>query len=378
VKNGKIGIDFKMKRKHFFKFMLYFLVGIFYCVTGIIAIELSVRIFIDYPISGISYHPNEGWRFKKNCYEKERFIGLTQENIMFSTNKHGFRDCNHTILKDKESKRIMFLGDSYTAGVYISNDEIFTSLFQNKLHNKFTKQKYDVMNVAVPAWGTDQQFLYFINEGQKYHPDYVFMMISHSDIRESFVKRFLYLSKDNVLKDAKNRSIPLSTHFYWFLSNHFQSFRLLQKIMNIFSGDFKDILHRFPDSWESDDYILYDREPLPMVQEALALFQKIILEMNKLCEKNNSQLVLVVIPTKMEFDGELQENGSQPGKVASYVQGIAIKHNILFLDLYSLLTKKEHPLEMFISNEYHYTRAGHQFIADGLFNYFISNIDARN
>jgi len=143
-------------------------------------------------------------------------------------------------------------------------------------------------------------------------------------------------------------------------------------------GEFKDVFRHSPIFWEGGDYILYDRESSPIVQEALMLFQKILLEMHKLCEKNNSQLVLVVIPTKMEFDGELQKKGYLPGKIASYVQGIAIEHNILFLDLYSLLVKKKHPLEKYIPNEYHYSRAGHQFISDGLFDYFLTNIYKKN
>ena len=68
-----------MKRRRSFKLILYIFIGFSCFAAGILALELIARIFTDHYVSGISYHRNEGWRYRSNCRKKERI----EDNILF-------------------------------------------------------------------------------------------------------------------------------------------------------------------------------------------------------------------------------------------------------------------------------------------------------
>lgn len=65
-------------------------------------------------------------------------------------------------------KRVVFVGDSYTFGVGVADEETFCHvLARDHLPD------WDVINLAVPGTGTDQQVLTLEHTGRLYHPDVV-------------------------------------------------------------------------------------------------------------------------------------------------------------------------------------------------------------
>jgi len=325
--------------------------------------EIIVRLDERYRISGIAYDEKLGWRFIKNRHIKKA-RKQSGEIYRFSTNRHGFRDRDHNLSKGSNIKRIIFLGDSYTAGWHVSDEDVFVKLFE-KMVNEKKDVKYDVMNMAISAWSTDQQLLCLKQEGVKYKPDYVFLMIAPNDIRESYVK------KNKII------CIPWQKRFLWRLSNHFCIYQFLQqKVFKTSYGSFNNIFCYFPVAWDikgcpSVDDALFLKQMPPEVEEARYLFKAMLLEMDRLCIKNNCKLVLVVLPTKMEFDGTLNDNLYQPGSIGKYVESIAIEYDIAFLDLFQILKLEDEPLKIFIKDEYHFDRDGHIFVAAKLHDFFL-------
>jgi len=366
-------VIFSMKLAKVFKIIALILIGI---VIVFLFIEITFKINNKYRISGMTYDGKLGWRLKKNLFIK-KLKDNSNEIYYFSTNNSGFRDRRHRFFKKIDTKRIIILGDSYTVGGYVSDEEVFVRLFEKILkEKKGDSAKYDVMNVAVSAWATDQQFLYLKQEGMKYEPNYIFLMIAPNDIRESYVKRFFYLDSKGSLKRNPMSPIHWKKRFFWFLSNSFCSYQFLQqKVFNSNYGTFGDIFRHFPVGWEiegsdSGDHALFLKKAPGKVKEAYGLFRTLLLKMNGLCIKNNCKLILVVLPTKMEFG--IESNLYEPGKVGKYVRDIALENDILFLDLFPLLASEEDPLDAFISDEYHFDREGHSFIAKMLYEFFYS------
>ncbi len=345
---------------------------ILWAVVVILAIELTFKINSEYQVSGIAYDEILGWRFKRNMNN-----GFFRKKDGFTTNNEGFRDNEHPFVKDKGIKRIIFLGDSYTAGSRVSDHETFSSLFRKKIAaNKTDSNKYDVMNVSVPAWATDQEFLYLVHEGMKYKPDYLFLMIAPNDIRETYAKSFFRLDNNNYLEKGRTTSISLKARFCWFLSNNSCFYQFLQmKVFKTSHGGFSTIFSYFPvdlhvTNCPTVDHPLFLMEMPAQIKAARDLFKTIVLEINKACLKNNCKLILVVLPTKMEFDGSLNGDSYQPGNIAHFVRRISLEHGIIFLDLFSLLNTEADPLKVFIADEYHYNREGHIFIAEKLYEFF--------
>lgn len=348
--------------------------GAFFVVACSAAFELWARFFGDVGLSGVSYHPVEGWRFKSNYHKPRHYASFTGKEILFSTNREGFRGREPKTKKKPGTKRIMFLGDSYTAGVFVDDKKIFTRLFENELNKAAEDTGYEVMNRAIPAWGADQQLLYFKNAGVKYDPDHVFLMLSHSDIRETIAKEFFEIDANGALRDRKNRSIPLMERFRWFLANHSFAFRWLQKYSQNPAGEFSGaIFELFPVNTYWHDLDLFKKEYPLMIRKKLPLFEAVVSEIQKICNENGIKLVMVALPVKLEFTEIMAREDLRAGRVARYFEKIARKHDIEFLDLYEELGKEERPLRMFISSEYHYTELGHRFIADKLAAYFVRN-----
>ena len=88
-------------------------------------------------------------------------------------NSKGLRDREYPYEKSPEFKRVLVLGDSYAWGYGVSDEEIFTEVLEEELGG--SKKKVEVLNAAVSGWGTDQEYLYFLQEGHKYSPDIVLL-----------------------------------------------------------------------------------------------------------------------------------------------------------------------------------------------------------
>src|SRR5687768_496239 len=185
--NKKTSLKVKLAYYLLYSFLIFALL--------LLAGEVALRITGKYPISAFVYDKQLIWRLKPNHHE-------TKGEKKFSFNRDGFRDRNHPLKKPENTKRIIVLGDSYTfGGIEYSDEQIFTSQFEKKLNqNKTGETNYEVMNVSVPAWGTDQQLNYLREEGINYEPDYLILMVSPNDMRESYGKKVYQLTSDHQLK----------------------------------------------------------------------------------------------------------------------------------------------------------------------------------
>jgi hypothetical protein len=111
------------------------------------------------------YDSSRGWRTKPNLRAQKVFA----EKIL-NTNSQGFRgkkDFSYT--KNKEKSRILILGDSFTFGDEVSDDETYSFYLQQML------PQAEVINMGVHGYGHDQMLLLLKEEGIKYAPDIVIL-----------------------------------------------------------------------------------------------------------------------------------------------------------------------------------------------------------
>ncbi|MGB0578784.1 MAG: SGNH/GDSL hydrolase family protein, partial [Limisphaerales bacterium] len=105
-----------------------------------------------------------GWRnvpnWKATTFGKPLTIG-----------PQGFRDKAYSLAKPPETKRMLVLGDSFTWGYGVADNEIFTEVLERELNER--GQKWEVINTGVSGWGTDLEYLFFRDEGRRFEPDVV-------------------------------------------------------------------------------------------------------------------------------------------------------------------------------------------------------------
>jgi hypothetical protein len=347
------------------------------CVIGLFT-EVGFKAFSRCQLAGVVYDTRLGWRLKPN------YRGLSMERDPKSGawtlefNSRGFRDRNSRA-KSPGVRRIMFLGDSYTAGLAYPDHAIFTTIVERTLNaQSAVGTRYEVMNASVPAWATDQQYLYLKQEGLNYHPDVVVLMAAPNDVREAYGKKFLALEGDELVERSAPAT-PWTARVGWWLANRSCTFQYLQGRLRRNAGSFEKIFEHFPITFPvggkmATDKHLFLRDTPEEIAAAKLLFKATLREMHRLCRENRCKLVTTVIPTKIEFDDTLKDGRYQPGKIAEEVEAMSEDEGIPFLDLVSdLKAEEKDPLQIFISSKYHLSDVGHAFVAKELLPFLIAN-----
>jgi len=109
------------------------------------------------------YDASRGWRTKPNVRELKVF-----NNKNLNTNSQGFRGkTEFPYSKNKQKLRILILGDSFTFGDEVSDDETYAFYLQQML------PQAEVINMGVHGYGHDQMLILLREEGIKYEPDIV-------------------------------------------------------------------------------------------------------------------------------------------------------------------------------------------------------------
>jgi hypothetical protein len=104
------------------------------------------------------FDPELGWFPKPNF----RSDGI-------NTNSHGQRGlADYPTDRNPGKKRILFIGDSYTFGFEVRDEESYPAVLGSHL-----LPGAEIINWGVPGYGTDQQVLLYEREGVKFHPDVV-------------------------------------------------------------------------------------------------------------------------------------------------------------------------------------------------------------
>jgi len=94
-------------------------------------------------------------------------------------NSQGWRDVEHSAVKSRP--RVLLLGDSILFGIGVPLEKTVGRQLQRLLGDR-----YEVIAVGTPAWGTDQELLFLQHEGWQNQPDLVILMFTlANDVRDN-------------------------------------------------------------------------------------------------------------------------------------------------------------------------------------------------
>lgn len=176
------------------------------CLSGAMAIafaEIAIRIAMPgMNIPQREYDRHLGWRGRPNL----RCI-LHEKNFVMeiSQNSQGFRDMERDIFREAGVFRILCLGDSFTWGWAVPQEQIFT----HQLESLLTQQGLacEVINAGVGGYSTDQELIFLEREGLAYAPELVVLQVTRNDLSGNTVslsegvyhKPFFTLEKNGTL-----------------------------------------------------------------------------------------------------------------------------------------------------------------------------------
>jgi len=124
------------------------------------------------------YDPSKGWMPKPNLRDVRVF-----NNKILNTNSKGLRGRkDFSYAKSTEKLRILILGDSFTFGDEVSDDETYPYYLQQMLPHT------EIINMGVHGYGHDQMLILLREEGVKYEPDIVILGFLPLDMARNLLK----------------------------------------------------------------------------------------------------------------------------------------------------------------------------------------------
>ncbi len=246
--------------------------------------------------------------------------------VMIHTNADGFRgrDC---LVARTNQKRIMFLGDSFTLGWGVKEEETFHDILEKELSRIYPTE---IINTGTGNYTTEQQVHHFIKKGLQYHPDKVVM--------------FFVIN-----------SVQLTQHksSWWFLG-YSQLLTLYWSRLHAWS------LRLDP----AKNYKTYYADLYQEGRPGLARAKEAFLLLRDICAKNGILLQVVFIP-------EFHDLAHYPFKQEQRMMADFLKNNgIDVLDITSMFSPWERPGDLWVaSDDPHPNGKAHQLIAEFTFDF---------
>ena len=288
----------------------------------IIILELSIRVILSKEVK---------YNFPPGLEEFSRkYIFL---------NKEGYRDIERTYNKDKNTIRIVVLGDSFTFGSGIKNvNDRYSKKLEKILNNKSKKIDYEVLNFGKPGVDTEFEIKILKNEALRYDPDIIIVGYVLNDFRD---------------KDAIKAKKGLNTYFFWldiYLRRYSYLYHFTNKGFNIAfeaTGFRKSYYQTIIDAFNSENNKEFNK-----------LYFK---ELKELSQNNNATLIIVVFPFIYKLD-------DYPFAMPhGFIAQAGDEYGITVLDLLPYFKNLDE--KKLIANRYdnHPNELGHQIAADAIY-----------
>lgn len=304
-----------------------------------------------------------GWVNTPDTYIEDMY----GPGVYVRTNSQAFRN-NKEFSFDIESGmvRILCLGDSFTFGYGVDNDNNWCNLLTA------VDDRLETVNMGQNGYGIDQIYLLYKREASKLKHNVVLFSFITDDFARMRQQRFLGNEKPLVGFKANelvlnNVPVPKSSFFkkfFWhnrILISKLNSLKLYRSLFSKNNPDKKLRVERGGKE-NSLDIIVFN----------------IIQELKRIAESNNSRLVLVHLPKKSEY----VTHGSRPVRWRSLISNYARETDIPYIDLLEDFRKMSFAEveESFITEtefEYsgtagHYSVKGNRYVADLLYRRLVS------
>lgn len=126
-------------------------------------------------IAVVIYDETLGWSFRPKA---------TRQAGTFTINSAGFRSRrDFSVRPPADTLRIALFGDSFTAGDDVSDDEVWSRLLERNLNSAGIRA--EVLNFGVGAYGMDQAYLRWREQGKRFAPDIVIFGLQPENLKRN-------------------------------------------------------------------------------------------------------------------------------------------------------------------------------------------------
>lgn len=121
---------------------------------------------------GLQVDARVGWVIRPNFINKECALDILEYCVQMRTNNQSLReDFDTSFEKLPGERRILVLGDSQTAGALVENKDAYANVLEDLLNEDNENNDFEVLNGGVSGYSPVQEWLWFRQRGVRYKPD---------------------------------------------------------------------------------------------------------------------------------------------------------------------------------------------------------------
>jgi hypothetical protein len=297
--------------------------------------------------------------------------------VEMNFNSLGLR--NREIEKNKPEgvKRILFVGDSFTVGWGVSDDESFPRVVENNL--RFQGQQAETINAGLTAAGASYYYLFTKNQGSELNPDilvvglYMFNDVAHDAFRP-------WLSTDEQglpTKSGANRAYVDNRGNLMTLENGVPK-RLFIPVLNnshLFAVIYDRLVNEKLEAKEVgfSEYACLFRKNCHDLDANYARVEKLLKGLADLTGKIKAKLLVVLIPNEMQVDPRMTTkynfpdipiwDFALPNRVMTEFLN---KQDISSLDLLPIMASVSAGKKLYFDKDDHWNSDGHAIAAQAI------------
>ncbi len=252
------------------------------------------------------------WQFKPNSTGR---MSTGEFDVLYNINAFGLRDKHRNLTKAENITRILVLGDSFTEGYSVKQNETYSFFLEQILNNG--SNTFEIWNGGVSGYSQDTEYVYLKNNIGKIMPNIVLLgFYVGNDIidlcqnswetdKNGLPKKVaskIARIQDNILRLEPSENNPYLSHFMFYLNlvllrTHSYVW-IRNKVSGAGNGDFEGVPMMIKDG-------------APFIKMNWVKTRKLFDAINNLSVLNNASLAVVIIPPRMQvYDKEwkLAEN----------------------------------------------------------------------
>lgn len=327
-----------------------------------VILEVSLRI-VSYPVYGFQEgvfmkDKNIGYKLSPNYEGVQSIYGKTFE---LRTNSDGLRDDREYSYERTDKVRILILGDSYAFGNGVNLEETYAEFLREDYENA------EIINLGVPGYGINNEYLSYVYEGAKYNPDIILIgfmnndwgthQILESNGTPSINEAFSLPVNDKGLL-ASSEGFPRNVHLWLLFHVRSYSFAYTKSRLIL-----RSVIDRY---WGDQGIPIYFKEKNSSeYKEAYEGYKTLLKDLK---ESTNATIVILIPPFTEDLYSQEQVQQAyhitypvNTRQAKESVKEIAKELNIRVIEIES-----DDP-SIYLPVDNHWNPNGHRLVADGLY-----------
>jgi hypothetical protein len=131
------------------------------------------------------------WKRPQTLVIKSPLLGWVPEpnstsytiDALVTINAHGLRDREFPPQKPTGELRVLCLGDSFTFGMGVEQDDTYVEQLERRLRSHYTQQSIQAINAGVGGYETRRELLYLLAAGLDFEPDLITVGFYWNDLK---------------------------------------------------------------------------------------------------------------------------------------------------------------------------------------------------